>query len=103
MFYLRFACSYLPLYNSQMIWFVNQMICLGSNDMSREAFHDPPEEDLGCSTQMLPYCHFYSAVLTCDFCLVPIQAFPTGIKFLEHGGSLAYTYVCSTLRGPGTE
>lgn len=79
------------------------MICLSSNDMSERSFPDPPEEDLGCSTQMLPYCHFYSAVLTCDFCLVPIQAFPTGIKFLEHAGSLAYTYVCSTLRGPGTE
>lgn len=72
------------------------MMCL------REAFHDLSEEDLGCSTQMLPYCHFYSAVLTCDFCPVPVQAFPPGIKFLEHGDSLAYTYICSTLRGPGT-
>lgn len=37
------------------------------------------------------------------FVLFPLRLSLPGIKFLQHGDSLAYTYMCSTLRGPGTE
>lgn len=71
-----------------MIWFVNQMICLGSKICLREAFHDPPEEDLDA---LLKCYHIAISILQSSlviFVLFPFRLSPLELNSLNMGAVL---------------